>query len=123
MLLEDFYQIKDKTVIADNTWKIRLELNPRHPVYEGHFPAQPVLPGVGTLQIIREVVSSLLDKTINYSHISTCKFLSAIDPKKTPELEFSLNVEPKDDNQWLVKVDGEVDGELFIKLKATVAGR
>ncbi|NDV60702.1 hydroxymyristoyl-ACP dehydratase [Bacteroides sp. 519] len=123
MLLKEFYQVNEKITITDNTWKIRLNLNPQHPIYEGHFPQQPVLPGVGTLQIIREVASSLLSIPVQYTQISSCKFLSAIDPGKTPELELTLTLKEEGNNQWQVKADGETNGEPFIKLKATLKGR
>ncbi|MDL2213001.1 hydroxymyristoyl-ACP dehydratase [Bacteroides sp. OttesenSCG-928-D19] len=121
MLLKDFYQVKSTQVIDAETWMINIELNPNHAVYEGHFPEQPVLPGVGTLQIIKEIVSSLLSTSLYYRQISSCKFISAINPRENAELEFTVALKEEEKGQWQLKADGIAGSEPFIKLKGILA--
>ena len=52
MLLENFYKIIHIKEREDGKQAIEIELNPGHVLYQGHFPGQPVVPGVCTLQII-----------------------------------------------------------------------
>lgn len=54
MLLENFYKIIHIKEREDGKQAIEIELNPGHVLYQGHFPGQPVVPGVCTLQIIKE---------------------------------------------------------------------
>ena len=53
MLLENFYKIIHIKEREDGKQAIEIELNPGHVLYQGHFPGQPVVPGVCTLQIIK----------------------------------------------------------------------
>ena len=51
-----------------------IELNPSHPIFNGHFPGQPVLPGVCMLQIIKELLEVSIGKTTRLRKASECKF-------------------------------------------------
>ena len=48
MLLENFYKIIHIKEREDGKQAIEIELNPGHVLYQGHFPGQPVVPGVCT---------------------------------------------------------------------------
>ena len=53
MLLENFYKIIHIKEREDGKQAIEIELNPGHVLYQGHFPGQPVVPGVGSVVIER----------------------------------------------------------------------
>jgi 3-hydroxyacyl-[acyl-carrier-protein] dehydratase len=63
-------------------------LNPDHAVFAGHFPGNPVLPGVCSMMIVRECASRMAGKQLRYAAVGECKFLSAI----TPELELKIRL-------------------------------
>lgn len=44
----------DNYLSAEDRFTFRVRLDAAHPIYAGHFPGNPVLPGVCTLQIVRE---------------------------------------------------------------------
>ena len=46
MLLDNFYTILSSESSDSTIWTIQVKLNPGHPVYQGHFPGHPVVPGV-----------------------------------------------------------------------------
>ena len=61
MILKDFYKILGRSGpetevnpagMTIEKYRFSLELNPEHPVYEGHFPGNPVVPGVCQVQMI-----------------------------------------------------------------------
>ena len=56
MLLDNFYTILSSESSDSTIWTIQVKLNPGHPVYQGHFPGHPVVPGVCLLQLIKECV-------------------------------------------------------------------
>lgn len=76
----NFYRIKH-VVEGENGFKCIVELMEKHPIYEGHFPFEPIVPGVCTLAIIRSCLSVYSDKNISFSKIKECKFISVIKPK------------------------------------------
>ncbi len=65
-----------------------IELNPAHPVFSGHFPGNPVLPGICTLQIAKELLSRALGGNYRISKASTIKYLGFVNPVLTPEMTF-----------------------------------
>lgn len=85
MLNNDLYTIsgfEDQTGVLNCT----LQLNAAHKIFEGHFPGQPVLPGVCMLQIIKELTEKATGKKLFLTEAAQCKFLSMADPVKTPSL-------------------------------------
>lgn len=75
-----------------------IRLNPDHPVYCGHFPGNPIVPGVCSLQIIKECVEYLQDgHKMTYSKIDQCKYLNAINPHTNAFLSISLKIRKNDE--------------------------
>lgn len=92
MLLNDFYTI-EKWAGSDTTaGEIRatLVLNAAHPIFAGHFPGQPVVPGACQLQMVEELLSHVLDKEFRLVNAAQIKFLAPIDPQKHPRIEAVL---------------------------------
>ena len=50
-MLKDFYTLNTLQQIAANTYLCTLTLNAEHPIFKGHFPNNPVTPGVCMMQI------------------------------------------------------------------------
>ena len=62
MLLNDFYTINKQTD-QDGIITSSITLNLNHPIYKGHFPQQPVVPGVCMMQMMAELVGEALEIT------------------------------------------------------------
>jgi len=120
MLIAQFYNILSTKAGEEMAWTVNVELNANHGVYQGHFPGNPVLPGVCTLQIIKECLEGLMDSTLQYIQVSSCKFLSAIDPNATPRLLINLSAKELEGNQVQLVAEGKTGETDFIKLKATL---
>ncbi|WP_342083916.1 3-hydroxyacyl-ACP dehydratase [Dyadobacter sp. OTU695] len=86
-----------------------LQMDAAHPVFEGHFPGSPVLPGVVQLEMVKAVLSKALGKTFALKEMSTCKFLEVLNPAETPEL--TIHIQYKLEEELLdVNASGK-DGE------------
>ena len=72
----NFYRIKH-VVEGENGFKCTVEIMEKHPIYEGHFPFEPIVPGVCTLAIIRSCLSVYSDKNISFSKIKREKAQTA----------------------------------------------
>ena len=66
----NFYKIDSFTQKEENNYSFVVTILPGHSIYEGHFPEQPVVPGVCTLTIIRECISRILEKEISFATIN-----------------------------------------------------
>ena len=58
-MIKDFYKV-DSVARHDDGAVYRVSLNPDCEVYKGHFPGNPISPGVCGIQMIRECLWHLL---------------------------------------------------------------
>ena len=130
MLLDNFYTILSSESSDSTIWTIQVKLNPGHPVYQGHFPGHPVVPGVCLLQLIKECVEDIRQQKLQVTQVSSCKFLSAINPIETPHISVALTfkaegtIKKEAVKKSTVKEstveENTVKNECFIKLKAAL---
>lgn len=116
MPLSDLYTI----IALDNTTgqiTSTLQIDAAHPVFEGHFPGAPVLPGVIQLEMVKAVLSSALGKTFALKEMSTCKFLEVLNPAETPEL--IIEIQYRGDGLLDVNASGKHGEKTYFKLRAS----
>lgn len=89
MLLGDFFTISSIKE-ENNFFKAILELNTVHPIFDGHFPDQPVVPGACLLQMVKEITQTIMGSELQLIKAHQLKFISLIDPSKNPILEMVL---------------------------------
>lgn len=89
ILLNDFFTINDTRSSETEIWA-ELFINAGHKIFEGHFPNQPVVPGVCQLQMIKEIVEQVLGKKTNLVQAADMKFLAVIDPQRNNLVHASI---------------------------------
>ena len=102
MVLKDFYKILSEEKISDSKHIITILINEKHEVFKGHFPGNPIMPGVCMIQIIKELTEKITQETLMIQTLSNVKFMALINPENTPELRLELDIATIEDN--LVKV-------------------
>lgn len=115
MKLEDnFYKIIEMSH-NDSDYEIVVELEENHPIYAGHFPGRPVVPGMCTLTIIRECLGKILNRDIIFNQIKECKFVSALIPHNGLTIHIKLTIDPS-----RVKCTVYEEETVVLKLKAVI---
>lgn len=76
---------------TENQVLVRVRLNPDHEIYGGHFPDQPVVPGVIQLQIIKEIMEKAIGKKLVLTEMAFSKFLNMIVPGNTTHLTVAID--------------------------------
>ena len=89
MLQTDFFIINNLET-ADCNIKAELEINAGHKIFEGHFPGQPVVPGVCMMQMVKEIIEEVTKKKTNLSKAAEMKFLAVIDPVQNNIIQATL---------------------------------
>jgi 3-hydroxyacyl-[acyl-carrier-protein] dehydratase len=89
MLKDDFYTIKSLDH-NENVITATLELNEKHAIYSGHFPGQPVLPGVCMMQMVKEIAGTALNCELQLTQADELKFLITVDPNEHKTLQSKL---------------------------------
>jgi len=81
ILAGDFYTIVSTVTETGRTAAV-LKINPDHEIFQGHFPGQPVVPGVCMMQIVKELLETATSRSLRLHTGLDLKFLSVIDPGK-----------------------------------------
>lgn len=102
MLLKDFYTINSLEKKDGLKYEAVLLINEKHEVFNGHFPGNPIMPGVCMMQIIKELAEQITDKQLLMQSLSNVKFMALINPEVTPELKLELDINETEDG--LIKV-------------------
>lgn len=102
MLLKDFYKISSIESIDAQKYRIAIAVDKNHAVFNGHFPGNPVIPGVCMLQIIKELTEEITKQPLVLQKMTVAKFTALINPLENPDLILELDILKTDDS--LVKV-------------------
>lgn len=97
IVLKDFYTIASCEEKTENAYLAKIILNPEHPIFRGHFPGNPVTPGVCMMQIVKELSEHITQQNLTLSSASNIKFMAIIDPEETPELMLDLAISETED--------------------------
>ncbi len=92
MLIPNLYSIKKSETIDDFNFNIQIELNPKHEIFDGHFPNNPIMPGVCMIQIIKELTELFTSQNLFLSKVSNVKFMAIINPFTHSVLDLNLNI-------------------------------
>lgn len=97
---DNFFKILAIGINADDAAKFtcRVELDPAHTVYDGHFPGNPVVPGVCLIQMIKEVIEHHVSREFLLSRADEVKFMSLVNPEKNGVLDMEITLTAMDDN-------------------------
>ncbi len=113
MLIEGLYTVNQFSYEDGNVSAI-VFLNKDHDIFKGHFPGNPVMPGVCTMQIIKELTEQAVDKALFLSVSSNIKFMALINPEKNPELSLQIQIT---EDSGIVKIKNVTSFEDTVALK------
>jgi len=102
MILKDFYKVLSEEKVSDSKYNVTILVNEKHEVFKGHFPGNPIMPGVCMIQIIKELTEKFTQESLLIQTLTNVKFMALINPEATPELRLELDITATEDN--LVKV-------------------
>ncbi|RBL88636.1 MULTISPECIES: 3-hydroxyacyl-ACP dehydratase [Chitinophaga] len=116
MLKGNFYHIT-ATAKEEGQVNITLELNAAHPIFQGHFPDQPVVPGVCMMQIITETLEDAVQQKVLLQKAGQMKFLNMIDPVKQPLVDVTLTYKVEENGGWKVNATLKREAMTFMKFQ------
>lgn len=119
-LLADFYTIEQQQQEGEQA-TFHLSLNPNHTIYEGHFPHQPVMPGVCMLQLVTELTSQALGQPLQLTKASQTKFLIPIVPQQFPQIWLKTHYIATQESTWKVTASIQVEEQVFFKFKGLLS--
>ncbi len=114
MELRSIYNVKsikttDRSVVA------KITFNKEHKVFEGHFPDNPIVPGVVQVQIMKDLLEKALQTKLFLKSIKSIKYLNVINPLETGEVLFDITFDKQPDLTYKVKCVVKTESQVFMK--------
>lgn len=116
-ILTDFYTLQSSEKEENGRFIANIRLNKDHDIFNGHFPGNPVTPGVCMMQIVKELTEEFTGVQLFLKSASNVKFMAIINPFETPDLTLQLDINETEDE---VKVKNTTFFGETIALKMSV---
>ena len=97
MLQNSFYTLEGSPETTATSVQATIRLHPEHSIFAGHFPGQPVVPGVCMLQIIKELLEYMAQQPIQLVKASNIKFLTVLTPAAHEIVSVQLKFDSSED--------------------------
>ena len=127
MLQGEFFKIISSELLPDGATisgsqsiSALVSLDPGHPIYGGHFPGNPVVPGVCQVQMVREALEILMDVKGMLVAADNIKFLNMIVPSEHPVVAIDYTVKPPETGNLHFSAILRDNETIFMKFKGTL---
>ncbi|WP_164109486.1 MULTISPECIES: 3-hydroxyacyl-ACP dehydratase [Sphingobacterium] len=119
MLLQNFYTVDSLQNLGGDKYVAAIALNKHHTIFKGHFPDQPVTPGVCMMQIVKELSEQILQKKLFMYKSSNVKFMALINPEVNADLRLEIDISGSDESDYKVKNVTYFEDTVALKLVCT----
>lgn len=75
-------------IVECNESEFTIRFDASHPIFTGHFPGHPIVPGACLVQIAEELLAAHLGQKVRFTSVRNLKFRQPITPDK--EVTFTL---------------------------------
>tara|TARA_B110000285_G_scaffold96339_1_gene109914 strand:- start:155 stop:526 length:372 start_codon:yes stop_codon:yes gene_type:complete len=113
----NFYTVKSEE-LAEGTANYHVEINSGHKIFDGHFPDNPITPGVVQMEMIKELMSKVTNSSLNLVTMGNCKFLAILNPVETKEVLVAINYTLTEDNLYKVSAQIRANDIIYLKISA-----
>lgn len=121
MLRGLFFQSVENKIIdqtdCDLALEQRVRFNEKSTIFGGHFPGNPVVPGVCQVQMVREMMEEALQKKLLLTEADTIKFTNLINPIEYPEITISLKSKIQSEELYQVSAVFQNRETIFTKFR------
>jgi len=101
-----------------NQYSFTIRLNADSDIYRGHFPGNPITPGVVMIAISRELMEEKLGITLMLKAVQSIKYTSVLSPIKNNVVEYNICCQ-SDGDSIKAKVSVNSGNEIFARMSIT----
>ena len=84
------------------------------PLFQGHFPGQPILPGIAQVEMVRHTLDQLTGEDHALVQVKKTKFMQLIQPETS--IEVALTTTPLEDGKKQVRATLKDGGQALAKI-------
>ena len=120
MLIENYYTVLSRQHQEDAD-VFHVSMNADCAVYKGHFPGEPISPGVCNIQMIKECLEEVVGQRLLLDTIQQCRLTTLVTPIAYPELDVRIQVVKRDAERVSFKAQLGQGEESYLELKGEAA--
>ena len=118
MSLDGLYTIKRVHCDKDsNRHSVLIGLDPSHEIFKGHFPENPILPGVCIIQILKEIIVHQTGFKLFLDYADSIKFLSFLRPGINNQATLVTEVKEIDNDNIFCNAFLQSESVVFFRFK------
>ena len=117
ILLSDFFEIISQDD-HENCLKTMVRINEKHPIFIGHFPKNPITPGVCIIQMAKEILMRKFGYAVQMKLGNNMKFMNPINPLVNNTINIDIDYSRDADNLFCQVIVKNTD-KCFCKFSAT----
>ena len=106
---------------AEDRWTAQLHWQADHAIFGGHFPGQPVVPGVCMVQMVQEVMEAALGRRMQLVSSASIKFLQFIDPRVNAQTVMEIKRIKEENREYNISAQISNTEKVFFKFSAVYA--
>lgn len=104
---------------TDTGFTAKLRCNPAHPVYQSHFPGNPITPGACLLKTAGEVLQQKLSRPLYLKASKNIKYLNLLIPEEGKEVCFNFSNFSEVENGCKAQVVIADEASVYTKMSLT----
>lgn len=116
-LENNYYKLLDMRRQDAATVICRIALVSDCDVYRGHFPGEPVCPGVCNMQMIKECMEAIVGKKLRLSSITQCRLTALMTPAQCAEVEVRIDVLSVNEESFVIKASIYDSQRIYMEYK------
>jgi len=111
-------QLGQLETVDNGGFKLSFSILKASEIFKGHFPQQPILPGVIMIELTMRAAESAIGNKLRLVSAGNFKFLKMVDPNliETAEMQLTVSVIERG---WRVKAEIIFQGEIYFKADAS----
>lgn len=94
--------------------------SPDHPLYAGHFPGRPVVPGVVVLQVVRALIREAWEMDTRIRSGQAIKYLRPMLPDASLQYGFQLSLTERTRDRLTLNADIRQEGQVCTRIRDMV---
>jgi len=104
---------------TETGFKAKLRCNPAHPVYQAHFPGNPITPGACLLKTAGDMLQQKLGRPLYLKASKNIKYLSVLVPEEGKEVRYDFMRLVVDETECKAQVVIADDTTVYTKMSLT----
>lgn len=119
MLLNKLYSYKHIAGDTIESLLFEIKINSDSQIFKGHFPGNPITPGVCQMEMVKEIFADFMNTKLQYSTVIDMKFINMWIPDDQEVLKLKLSAK-KEEGNYTIKANIANHNLTYFKIRGTV---